>query len=37
MSLNQFITNILNIKSEQIQELLTLNQSVVVKQNCNTW
>lgn len=27
MSLNQFITNILNIKSEQIQELLTLNQS----------
>lgn len=27
MSLNQFITNIFNIKSKQIQELLTLNQS----------
>lgn len=27
MSLHQFITNILNIKPEQIQDLLTLNQS----------
>ncbi len=27
MSLDQFITNMLNIKSEQIQELLTFSQS----------